>query len=407
MQPLKIIIQGDFWDCQIYRGRLYLWYTDGSVGVYNWDSLVKETFKNKVDQLVLQCAFIEGDLLYKEGIALIFKDLEIKNVLLEKFKKTFEKELLIDLEQLKNFEYSKQDNPVAELPTDTCIYNNTLFTITDLGIYSSSIHSRKTKYGISTRANRLWDCPLISVKAAHNSLALAGGDQGVFELHLDDYNDFPNLKKIDKKIYQVSEAHSSLVNWSFASLYSSSYIETSFLAAFGWEQEQKTERKEHKRRFKKIIPDSKILKNSDFSWGSQEKIYLANSNTINVFKYVQSNVNLKDENQTFQFLETIPLTESKGEIISGGIAYFGVIIEFNDALSVLSSNGDSLFTFPEAVARWRIYPRSKRYENHLHVIYEDRLVIYSFNHDYFIKQESKTRGIKYSQSSSQLFPKTN
>ena len=37
--------------------------------------------------------------------------------------------------------------------------------------------------------------------------------------------------------------------------------------------------------------------------------------------------------------------------------------------------------------------RSKQYENQLHVVYEDRLEIFSFNHDYFINQKSKLSGI--------------
>ena len=29
MQPIKLTIQGDYYDCQIYRGRLYLWTFNG------------------------------------------------------------------------------------------------------------------------------------------------------------------------------------------------------------------------------------------------------------------------------------------------------------------------------------------------------------------------------------------
>ena len=31
MQPSKITILGDFFDCQIYRGRLYLWTLSGDI----------------------------------------------------------------------------------------------------------------------------------------------------------------------------------------------------------------------------------------------------------------------------------------------------------------------------------------------------------------------------------------
>ncbi|HCQ20882.1 MAG: hypothetical protein AN481_17670 [Aphanizomenon flos-aquae LD13] len=393
MQPLKITVQGDFWDCQIYRGRLYLWYTDGSIGVYKWDSLIEDTFKNEVDELVLQCAFVRGDYLYGNNFRLLFEDSDIKNALFSKFSQVSDKDLFISPKKLKEFELSRQDNPVIELPTDTYIYGNTLFTLTDSGIYSASVHRTGTKFGVSTRPKKLWDCPLLSIKANRNALAMAGGDEGLFELHLDDYHgDLSELEKIDSRVYKVSNHHSSLVDWSFASLYSSSYVDSGFLAAFGWDENQDTGKFE--RRFKKIITDSRIFEKTGFSWGSQEKIYLANCNTIEVVRYVQSGVDSENEDSAFQHLESIGFDSMHGSIISGGIAYFGIIIEYEDALSVLCSD-DTLITFPEAVARWKVYPRSKRYENHLHIIYEDRFVVYSFNHDYFVDQADKLKGIQY------------
>lgn len=399
MQPLKITVQGDFWDCQIYRGRLYLWYTDGSIGVYKWDSLIEETFKNEVDELVLQCAFTRGDYLYGDDLFLLFEDSEIKDALFNKFAKVPCTDLSINPEKLKKFELSRQDNPVLELPTDTCIYGNTLFTLTDSGIYSASVHRQGMKFGVSTRPKKLWDCPLLSIKANRNALAMAGGDEGVFELHLDNYyGDLSELEKIDNRVYKVSDHHSSLVDWSFASLYSSSYVDSGFLAAFGWDVNQDTGKFE--RRFKRIISDSRIFEKPGFSWGSQEKIYLVNCNTIEVVRYVQSGVNRENEDSAFQHLESIGFDAMHGSIISGGIAYFGIIIEYEDALSVLCSD-DALIILPEAVARWRVYPRSKRYENHLHIIYEDRLAVYSFNHDYFVDQAYKLKGIQYREKPAQ------
>lgn len=390
MQPLKITIQGDFWDCQIYRGRLYLWYTDGSIGVYKWDALVETGLANRIDNLVIKCAFTRGDYLYENTLNMLFKDLDVKEVLLRKFLKASDEHLSISSKGLQEFELSRQNNPIQELPTDTCIYNNTLFIIADSGIYSASVH-KGTKFGVSSRPKQLWDCPLISVKAGYNALAMAGGDEGVFELYLKNYEgNFSDLKRVEDRIYNISDQHSSLVNWSFASLYSSSYVDSGFLAAFDWDKSQ-TGR--YKRKFNRIIPDSVIFNKAGFSWGSAEKIYLANSNTIEVVKYVQSSVGSENKNP-FQHLESVNFNESYGSIISGGIAYFGVIVESEHGISILRSD-DTLITFPESVARWRVYPRSKRYENQLHIIYEDRLDIYSFNHDYFSDQDNKVRGIRY------------
>ena len=41
------------------------------------------------------------------------------------------------------------------------------------------------------------------------------------------------------------------------------------------------------------------------------------------------------------------------------------------------------------------YPRSKNYLNHLHLLFNDRLEVYSFNHDALINQQTKRVGLEY------------
>lgn len=89
-----------------------------------------------------------------------------------------------------------------------------------------------------------------------------------------------------------------------------------------------------------------------------------------------------EENKTFQYLDHYKKNINK-EIISGSAAYFGNIVEFYDGLWVIRSDGE-ITKVNKPVTRWRIFPRSINYENQLHVILDDRLDIYSFNHDYFI-----------------------
>jgi hypothetical protein len=42
MQPLKIVIPGEFWDTQMYSGRLYMFRSDGAVQTVDWDRLISE-----------------------------------------------------------------------------------------------------------------------------------------------------------------------------------------------------------------------------------------------------------------------------------------------------------------------------------------------------------------------------
>ncbi|MEH1937416.1 MAG: hypothetical protein V7L14_27655, partial [Nostoc sp.] len=262
--------------------------------------------------------------------------------------------------------------------------------------YHKLLHSLPNKLFSLFRRPVRWDCPLLSISASKNTIGMAAGDEGAFELHLNNYSygiESLGLEEVDNKVYRVSNRHSSLVNWAFASLYISSYVSSGFLAAFGWDNNKNSNIESRNRNFKRIIPDTEVFKKSGFSWGCQEKIYMANSNRIDVVHYTQSKVS-NDNKGAFSLLEPFSNDSNSGKIISAGTAYFGVIVEYDESLTVLCSDQE-IINFSEPVVRWRVYPRSIRYENHLHVIYEDRLEIYSFNHDYFIKQEDKILGIQY------------
>src|SRR5438045_85619 len=81
----------------------------------------------------------------------------------------------------------------------------------------------------------------------------------------------------------------------------------------------------------------------------------------------------------------------KQAIASGGVAAFGAIGEFEHGLVIMPSTGRPV-TLPGEPVRWRVYPRSTYYQNHLHVIYENHFEVLSFNHDYFVDQETKIFG---------------
>ena len=41
MQTLKVNTPGEYYDSQIYDGKLYLWQIDGSILTLNWNKLVE------------------------------------------------------------------------------------------------------------------------------------------------------------------------------------------------------------------------------------------------------------------------------------------------------------------------------------------------------------------------------
>ena len=127
MQPVKITILGDYFDCQIYRGRLYLWTFDGELKVYYWNELVRSLIKDDTDEIAMKFSFIDGNYLYESSRNDIFKDLDFRNLLISKFKILSCYKLIIDESTLNKYLFGVQDTPTGLIPTDTEIYSNKLY----------------------------------------------------------------------------------------------------------------------------------------------------------------------------------------------------------------------------------------------------------------------------------------
>ncbi len=393
MQPLKITIYGDFWDVQIYKDRLYLWDMNGNLYIYNWGKSIESMYnKDKFIELPIICGFSRGDYLYNSNFDLIYKDSEIKNLILRKFNKASSEENVLDLKTMAL--RAEQKNPFPELQTDSDIHYNNIYAVMQKGLLSSKAHRSSSKYPVSSRPDKIWDCSNIqSIKANSKRLLLSGGSEGLFEFLIDRENFYPPIfKKIDDKIIQLSKRHSLISAYAFSSIYSTSDIGGSFLIANYWDKVDNN----WKLKFNKFYEESYIFSGVDkgFSWAENEKIYYAKKgHTMKVSRFTQGNINKSDE-PVFETLDNKYSNDvNEKDIVSAGVAQFGTIIEDLNGLSILLSDGNE-YRINGDVIRWRVYPRSKRYMNHLHVILNDRIEIYSFNHDYFIDQKTKIFGIK-------------
>jgi hypothetical protein len=132
-----------------------------------------------------------------------------------------------------------------------------------------------------------------------------------------------------------------------------------------------------------------------FTWGAGDKIFRFNEGRVEVTQYRHR----ERKPPTFTFRGEIQLEkpETVSSVVSARAASFGSIVESDDALLVMLTTGASL-SLPGEPTNWRVFPNSTNYINHLHVIYEDRLEILAFTHDYFVDQESKLSGLDPSAS---------
>lgn len=432
MQPLILSIPGDFWDVQIYRGRLYLWHYDGRLSVYDWERLIELAYPNADRSLAVKAAWLRGNSLYNPDVRAVFDDPEFRKVLDANFAELRAEAPVITPKSLNEALYGEQDNPVKELPTDTEIFSNILYLVTYDGFWSATAHRNNRRYPVSSRPKKRWDGQAYSASGSHWGIALSAGDDGLFEYdlrHRDDDSSNGNLYRPrshyrDGSVSQLTGRHSSYADWAFDSVYSTSLVGESCLLAFLWQRDPARSGR-LRREFVREIDESEILQTgrvTGLSWGAGDKICGLHGNEMTVMRYVQNNVTepetetppallvsdrtssppgivaknhaeLPRRESPFGSVGSIPITE-EADVIKAGLAHFGILLETSDQLNVFRSDKD-VWSMPGPIVRWRTYTRAKNHENHLHVIVQDAVHIVAFVHDYWQDQEEKIAGISY------------
>src|SRR3954462_4325894 len=213
MQPIRLVIPGDYWDSQIYRGRLYLTTMDGGTYVYDWDRVIELVTRQDSDRLAITCAFARGDYLYHPEWSLVFGDPDIGTMLRDKFSSLARAPLELPSAVIATSILGSADAP-GGLADDTVLYKNHLYAATDSGLLRANIrHTRgkRNRSGIGS-SERLWDGAALSLAVRRGGdLALAAGEEGLFELGLlSDEREDPR---------QVSTRHTDFAAYAHASIY--------------------------------------------------------------------------------------------------------------------------------------------------------------------------------------------
>lgn len=385
--PVKLVLPGEYWDTQIYQGRLYLFARDGSIATLNWDELIDSVIVPESLRLALICAFKRSDYFYR--VADIFYDPEIREVVSKRFDTLSGLNLVVDPVDQEQVLVSRQDNPFPFPHADSTIYRRQLFVASTNGVFTSDC-TRRRKRAISNDVDKLWDAPISSIEASWGSLALAGGDEGLWEYDLG--FDFDSINGSESPS-RIAKQHCSECHWAYYSIFGSSLKGPGFLAAY----RKIGGSREPERQLEGIILDSELFDEDDeysesYSWAAQDKICLIHNGSIKVAKYKPSAPEPEDR---FRLLGTIPLERHGEDIVTARVALFGTVVELDSSIVVIASDSSTFHVAGEPVS-WRVFPRSRHYENHLHICYEDRLEILSFNHDYQVPQSTKLSGISVS-----------
>lgn len=404
MRPLKITIEGDYYDSHIYSGCLYLWTIDGTILSLDWNRLLASISIDDRLSLALSCAFFKSDYLYGPHWQDIYKDGEVKPIIISKFERLSDIDFSFTKEEISGTCLKSEVANHLNFPhADIDIYYGHLISSSHEGIQFTSVDG-KLKKPINTSRTVNHDISALSISPSNLIIAVAGGGEGMFSINLVDVHasilraDFSS----ENRINLVSRNYSSKVNWMYKNVASLSDNNISTLATFNLpEKNDRLTKEERVGYFSsavgqeistegviKDIFDDDGNPNYTISWAERDKICLVDEHNIHVRKYLPW--------QGLNELESM----GKIEIPEGYLrdyttaksANFGYILESKEGLSIIQSDGEWYF-IPGYPTNWRTFNRSTNYSNQLHVIQDNCIEIYSFNNDYFVNQEKKMAGL--------------
>lgn len=393
MQPVRITIPGSYWDCQLYSGHLYLFTDNKALRVIAWDRLLELLPFHDDQRFVARCAFQEGQLLYKYGAN---DSLLSAPPVLRAVKRSFFNLARIPYEitdlQIDDCTECCRENPFPFPHSDTEIYDDTLFVASKSGLSRLACEHWYPEFNFdSPNVVRFWDCPVFSVTASYSTLALGAGGDGLWEVRV--FLDRNTGKRGNDEVRLLSRRHCTTTNWNYQSIYGSSPISEGCFAEFKKRQipdsTDEITRREYVRELIETYSSSQIFNKNGRSWANANRFCMSSDGRLDVVNYTAPR---KGRMNVFRSLGSVLLTKTFGSVIGGAIAPFGIIVEFEHGLSVIPSDGGHEVHLDEEPVRWRFYPRSKLYQNQLHVIFDDRLEVYSFNHDFFVEQSKKLAG---------------
>lgn len=386
MQAIVVRIQGKFWDSQVAEGLLYLFGRSGDIRVFHWDRFVSEFKESDEFKTELQWALCRNDLLYGLRFQLGYPSAEIWQVIQRKFLRLSESPIDADLNTLERYSLTHLDNTFPFPHRDSAAHRGRFYVAGQRGLFSALRIKGGSKQHLS-QPIRLTDVPAFTVRPSKDSIALAGGDEGLFEFMIprkfpDHAPDFHSNALVSQNCVDCS--------WVFQNLYGSSFTGPGYLAPSTKERERRQKR-HAVQTASDLVTEDAIFHERGYSWGTNDLLCQVKGNTVRIVRY---NPRSQSRGAVLQDLGTIDMEGWKGDVVSGRVAVFGIVIECDEAMVIKPSVG-SVMTLRGEPVRWRIFPGAGRYENHLHVIYEDRLEILSFTHDYFVNQSEKLVGYRH------------
>lgn len=385
VRPVTLRVPGRYWDSQLYAGRLYLFEQDGSLRTVDWDRLIDDWSPENDLDLAVESAFRRSSLLYREDFQLMLSDKDARALIVNKFERLASRNLDLEPRRLEALTIKREKNRFPFPHSDSTIYDSSLYVASSEGLSSVQLH-RDDPYDPvgweADRAKKRWDARILGLSASYQTLALAAGTDGLFELSLR-ADGFDNVPVPDDPIRRA-EFNCTACSWVSYNIYGSSASAAGGLAMYRLSRVGDRD-EDYVRQFESFIPAVQIFGTVGYSWGSQDKLCQLVDGHINVVQYAR---------RRWRRVGGLEVHAAAGVLVSAATALYGLVLEFEHEIRVLCSDG-SIVRFEAEPVNWRIFPRSRYYENQLHILHDDYLEVVSLNQDYFVDQKQKLSGATY------------
>jgi len=372
---------------------------EGALHRIDWSKVINDlATENPAVQTAIRVAFSDSDLFYNSKVRKVLFDPHIQSPIKLQLENLAELHVAVSRKTW-HANWNTEDTPFDFLPTDTDVYYNHIFAGGDEGLYSTPRTAFKPGGFFKKQPFKHHDARMMQIRASDRftAVAAAAGADGLFEFKFArDEADVLNEHK------QLAKRPCSACDWAFQSVMGWT-SDSAFLANFNQERDSRTNRVA--RSFDRLVEvqemfgDRQDLKEKTQTWGCREKIYRISKSGLEVSNYSPAQLKRPKGTKkplTYTFINRGSTGPIDGNYdfsspIATGTAPFGTILEFDDRVVVLRSDGEIEEYIGEPV-HWRVFPRSEHYSNQLHIIYDDKIVIISFVHDYFVDQVSKLYG---------------
>lgn len=384
LKPVRVTIPGKFWDSQLYSGLLYLFRRDGALTLLNWENLVYSMGVPEELRFVAEAVLLGNDRFYSEDTHRLIQDPEVRPVILDKIRRL--RQLGLEREFAPAFFGSTETNPLPFPHNDSEVYYGQLYVGATSGVFrlAREHHRSRTK-----RAHRITDAPALDIATKFSVVAIAAGDDGLLEARIGE--DEPSDTS------QVATKRCLGCEWSYASIVCAGEAHSLFVAAFVRVREDVSDsvtgrRRRFVRRFQGVIPGAQLFAQAtasedSISWGARDRLFAYHDGNIQIVQNRSNGVASFSPPQR----RSLIVEESPATFVAAKAAPFGSVLEFDDRLVVLFSSGE-LYVIPGEPVNWRVFPQSRKYTSHLHIVYADRIEILAFVHDYFLHEEERFFG---------------